>query len=587
MARYSPDSKERVREATDMLDLVSAHTELRRAGPTRYQGLCPFHEERTPSFGVEPFKKVYHCFGCGASGDAFTFVMSTQGVDFPGALELLADRYGVQLEREEEDPQAAARRERRERLLALLERTAGYYARYLWESPEATHARRHLSERGLEEDVVRAFRVGYAPSAWDHMLTRWRRAGFRDDELRDAGVAQRSARSGALYDRFRARLIFPLCDARGRVRGFGARRLRGDHPAKYVNSPESDLYQKRRLLFGADRARVEAARAGETIVVEGYTDVLAMHQAGMANTVGLMGTALAEDQLPELARLAPRVSLALDADASGQEAMVRAARVAAERSLELRVIALPAASDPAELVASEGAEAMRSRVGASVPFARFRAERILEQGDLSRSDGRDRAVAELRDLLGSLPPSSLREELVRLAAGRLGLSEQLVASLAAAPPSGGGDGAAGGRRRRGPLDRREETERTFLALCIALPREGRQALSDVDVERHFTGQLVRRAAAHLRDHLADPLAGVAPEDGDLSALLAELSLRATRQPSDPGTLRVQAVQLEAARLDREIAAARADGSLDVSDLAAERLAVKARLDDAMDSAMER
>ena len=587
MARYSEDSKERVRDAVDMLDLVSARTELRRAGPARFQGLCPFHEERTPSFGVDPVKKVYHCFGCGAGGDAFSFVMETEGLDFPGALEWLADRYGVELEREQEDPREAARRERRERLLWLLERTADYYARFLWESPEAAHARRHLAERGLGEDVVRAFRVGYAPSAWDHMLVRWRRAGFRDDELREAGVAQRSARSGALYDRFRARLIFPLCDLRGRVLGFGARRLGGDHPAKYVNSPESDLYQKRRRLFGADRARAEAAKVGETVVVEGYTDVLALHQAGLTNTVGLMGTALAEEQLSELARLAPRVSLALDADASGQEAMVRAARVAADRSLELRVVPLPAGSDPAELVASEGAEAMRARVAGSVPFARFRAQRLLDQADLGTADGRDRAPAGLREVLGPLPPSSLREELVRLAAGRLGLSEQLVASLAAASPAAtSADGGSASRRRRGPLDRREETERTFLALCIALPRDGRQALGEVDVERHFTSQLVRRAAAHLRDHLTDPLAGVGPDDGDLSALLAELALRATRHPADPGTLRVQAVQLEAARLDREIAAARAAGRLDVSTLAAQRLAVMAQLDDAMEDALE-
>jgi DNA primase len=259
--------------------------------------------------------------------------------------------------------------------------------------------------------------------------------------------------------------------------------------------------------------------------------------------------------------------------------------VAADRSLELRVVELPPGSDPADLAMAEGAEAMRARVAASVPFARFRAERVLAGADLSSTDGRDRALGELRGVLGALPASTLREELVRLAAGRLGLSEQLVASLAAAP-SGASAGEARPRRSRGPLDRREETERTFLALCIALPRVGRQALADVDVERHFTSATVRRAATHLREHLTDPLAGLDPQEGELSALLAELTLRASRQPSDPGALRVQAVQLEVARLDREIARARAEGGLDVSDLAAERLKVRARLDDAMDEAME-
>jgi len=583
MARYSADSREQVRDAIDMLDLVSARTELRRVGANSHQGLCPFHEERTPSFNVDPLKKVYHCFGCGAGGDAFRFVMETEGVDFPGALELLADRYGVTLEREQEDPAAAARRQRRERLLEVLARTAQYYARCLWEADEARHARTHLSERGLGEEVVRAFGVGYAPSAWDHMLVRWRRAGYSDQDLRDAGVAQRSARDGSLYDRFRGRLMFPLSDARGRVLGFGARRLSDSHPAKYINSPESELYQKRRRLFGADRARVEAARAGEVIVVEGYTDVLALHQAGLTATVGLMGTALAEEQMSELARLAPRVALALDADASGQEAMVRAARVAAARSLELRVVELPAGSDPADLVAAEGADAMRTRVQESVPFARFRAQRVLAGAELSSADGRDRALSELREVLAELAPSALREELVRMVAGRLGLSETLVASLGATPSSAGGVTTA---RSREPLDRREETERAFLALCIAVPEEGRRALASVDLERHFTGAMVRRAAAHLRTNLVDPLAGLGPEDGELSALLAELSLRATRLPADAGTLKVQALQLEAARLDREIAAARAGARLDVSQLATERVEVRAALDNAMEEAME-
>jgi DNA primase len=589
MARYSADSREQVRDAIDMLDLVSARTELRRAGASSHTGLCPFHDERTPSFSVDPLKKVYHCFGCGAGGDAFRFVMETEGVDFPAALELLADRYGVALEREQEDPAAAARRQRRERLLELLARTAQYYARCLWEADEARHARAHLSERGLGEEVVREFGVGYAPSAWDHMLVRWRRAGYSDQELRDAGVAQRSSRDGSLYDRFRGRLMFPLSDVRGRVLGFGARRLSDSHPAKYINSPESELYQKRRRLFGADRARAEAARAGEVVVVEGYTDVLALHQAGLTATVGLMGTALAEEQMSELARLAPRVALALDADASGQEAMVRAARVAAARSLELRVVELPAGSDPADLVAAEGADAMRARVQGSVPFARFRAERVLGGAELTSADGRDRALTQLREVLSELAPSALREELVRMAAGRLGLSETLVASLGSAPPRGPGVAAGGGTgagRSRAPLDRREETERAFLALCIAVPEEGRRALAAVDLERHFTGAPVRQAAAHLRANLVDPLAGLGPEDADLSALLAELSLRATRLPADAGTLKVQGLQLEAARLDREIAAARADSRLDVSQLATERVAVRERLDSAMEEAME-
>jgi DNA primase len=585
MARYGVDSRERVRDAVDMAEVVGGRTELRRAGASTLKGLCPFHEERTPSFQVDPVKKLYHCFGCGAGGDVFRFVMETEGVDFPGALEMLADRYGVALEREQEDPQAAARRERRERLHALLARAADHYARFLWDSSEAAGAREYLQERGLREEALRAFRVGYSPSAWDHMYLRSRRAGFGDDELLAVGLAQRSTKTGGLYDRFRGRLMFPLCDLRGRVLGFGARALRDNQQPKYLNSSEGELYHKGRQLFGADRARVAAARAGEVIVVEGYTDVLALHQGGMENAVGLMGTAMTDEQVAEVSRLAPRMLLALDADASGQQAMVRAAEVAAGRSLELRVVALPADQDPADLVESEGAEAMRARLEQSVPFARFRVERMLATAELSSADGRDRALSGLRDVLGRLPASALREELVRLVAGRLGLSEQLVASLAAAAPPDGGAGRDA-PRPRSSLDRREETERAFLALCVGLPEQGREALRRVDLQQHFTSEGVRRAARHLRENLADPLRGLDPEDTELTALVAELSLRAAEQPADPATLEVQALQLETARLEREIVAARAEGRLDVSDLAAERTRVKARLDSAIDRAME-
>jgi DNA primase len=583
MARISGDSRERVRDAVDMVDLVSAHTELRRAGASTLKGLCPFHEERTPSFQIDPVKKLYHCFGCGAGGDVFRFVMETEGVDFRGALELLADRSGVTLEREDEDPAAAARRERRERLYSLLGRSADHYARFLWESAEAVRARDYLASRGLEEATLREFRVGYAPSAWDHMYVRSRRAGFTEDELLTAGLAQRSQRRPSLYDRFRARLMFPLCDLRGRVLGFGARALRDSQLPKYLNSSEGELYHKGRHLFGADRARAAAARAGEVVVVEGYTDVLALHQAGLTNAVGIMGTSMTEDQLAEAARLAPRVILALDADAAGQEAMVRAARVAARRSLDLRVVELPPGDDPADLVISEGADAVRARLGESAPFPRFEVERLLAAADLSTADGRDRALERLRGVLGALSAPLLREELVRLVAGRLGLSGHLVASLAEPPRA-----TAGGepRRPRAPLDRRQETERTFLALCIALPEPGREALRRVDLDQHFTTDVVRRAAAHLRDHVTDPLADLEPGDGDLAPLLAELSLRAAQQPAEPATLEVQALQLETARLEREIAAARAEGRLDISALARERNRVKARLDSAIDRVMD-
>jgi DNA primase len=584
MARYTADSKERVRDAVDMIDLVSTHTELRRAGANSYQGLCPFHEERTPSFGIDPVKKVYHCFGCGAGGDVFTFVQETQGLDFGGALELLAERYGVELELESEDPRAAERRRRRERLYALLERVAGYYARYLWEAHEAEGAREYLAGRGLQPEVLRRFRVGYAPSAWDHVYMRCRQAGFEDEELLAAGLAQRSRQRGTLYDRFRGRLTFPLCDMRGRVLGFGARALRDTQRPKYLNTAEGELYHKGRQLFGADLARAEASRARSAVVVEGYTDVLALHQAGIDTAVGLMGTAMTEQQVGELGRLVGPdgvVHLALDADASGQEAMLRASALAVARGLRVDVVPLPGEGDPADLVAREGADAVRARIERAVPLASFRIERVLADADLDSTEGRNRAFEALRAVLGAMPRTPEREDLVRLAAGRLRLSEQLAGLLTVAPPAEGGAGTGD----VAALAVEAEPERTFLAMCIALPEPGREALRKLDFEAHFTSTLLRRGAAYLRDHLASPTKGIPGDDPELAGLVAELVLRADRVPTSAVALRVQTLQLEKARLERAIAAARHEAPAQVSDLAVRLSGVKDELDVAMDDAM--
>jgi len=580
--RFSDDSRERVRDAVDMVALVSSRVELRRSGVNSYFGRCPFHDERTPSFHVRPQEKHYHCFGCGESGDPFSFVMATEGLDFPAAMESLAQRFGVELEVVDEDPQAAARRRRRERLHELLDRAASYYQRVLADSGEAAGARAYLEQRGLEKATLEAFRVGYAPSAWDRMLLASRRAGFTEEELRAAGLAQLSQRErGRLYDRFRARIMFPLADARGRVVGFGARATREGQQPKYLNTSDGEIYHKGSQLFGLDVARAPAAREGSVVLVEGYTDVLAMHQAGIENAVGLMGTALTEEQAGELRRLAPVVALALDADSAGREAMARAGRVCAGRGLELRVVPLPGGSDPADLIAAEGPEAMRERVGDSVPFVSFLVDRALDAANTTSAEGKDAALTELRPLLGGMAPSMLREDLVRRVAGRLDLSGQMVdALLRGAPPRANGRAAPGGAPPAVALDRREQTEQAFLALCIALADHGgREALEAVDAERHFTSPLTRRAAALLAGHLDDPLAAVPEDDPDLGALVAALIFRFDGdEPAAPRTLELEGLQLEKLRLDRALAGARESEPGLVPGLAAEREELLRRID---------
>jgi DNA primase len=597
MALYTQESRERVREAVDFVELVSARTELRRAGPASYEGLCPFHDERTPSFGIEPVQKVYYCFGCEAKGDVFTFVQETEGVDFKEALELLADRCGIELEREAEDPREAEKRQRRERLLELLGRTAAYYERQLWESTEARHAREYLEQRGLGEEVLRSFRVGYAPSAWDRVLLASRRGGFSEQELYATGLAQRSQQQRGLYDRFRGRIMFPLADVRGRVLGFGARAMREEQGPKYLNTSDNEVYHKGLHLYGADLARAHATRAGEVVLCEGYTDVIALHQAGMRGAVGLMGTALTGEQVGELARMASRVLLALDADSAGQEAMLRASRLAVKRKLELRVVALPEGADPAEVVQREGGvQAMQAAIEASVPFVRFRVERVLAQGDYGSPEGRDRMVEELRPVFATLPPSAMRMELTRLVSGRLDLPESVAERvLSANPPEQGPTmGRPQVRPVPGALSRREETERAFLVLCLASPEEGARALAEVDLAGHFTSAVLRHVAEHLRaGGLDEPMKDLPSqsaqgqaEDADLAGVLAELVVEAGREGAQPAMLDVQRLQLELARVDRQIQAARVQGAGDVSDLAQRRGQIKREFDGAYERALE-
>ncbi len=600
MSRYTADSRDRVRDAVDMVALVSAKLDLRRAGANSYFGCCPFHDERTASFHVSPDEKLYHCFGCSESGDPFDFVIQTEGLDFKGALEFLADRFGVALQTEEEDPAAAVARARRERLYSLLTRAATYYSRYLWEAREAAPAREYLAGRGFSQEALREFRVGYAPSAWDRMLVVSRRAGYSDEELLSAGLAQRSrSRPGSIYDFFRAKIMFPTADSRGRVRGFGGRTMEGGRMPKYINTPDGELYHKREVLYGIDQARGTAAKAGRMILVEGYTDVLALHQAGIRNAVGIMGTSLTKEQVGELARLVGVVELCLDADSAGQEAAVRAARMAGASGLELRVVPLPVGNDPGDVISREGAEGLRARVEESVPFVVFEVERVLGQADLSSAEGKDRAIAALRPVLAPLQPSVLRDELIQRVAGALELSEARLVPLL----TGGDERRAGGRESRGagfgngaaataagsetagdgrpangsrrPVDRAVRGERAFLALCLAAPEAGERALSGLEPDEMFTSQLFRRVARHLRGRTESPLADLPANDDELARAVADLVNRVGRGGAvTADQLEHSRLLLELARLGRAIIRARAEHKPGIRELARQRQEVR-------------
>lgn len=571
-----------------MVEIVSARTDLRRQG-ARYTGLCPFHEERSPSFSVHAEEKLYHCFGCGVGGDLFDFVSETEGIDFPAAVELLAERYGVEVTREQEDPRAEARRKARNRMSELLERAAGFYSTFLKDAPEAGKARKYLASRGLGDEILSSFGIGYAPSAWDTLILRGQRAGFKVGELAATGLVQKG-RSGGMYDRFRERITFPIRDARGRTVGFGARAMRPEQKPKYLNSAENELFHKSEILYGIDQARPSMAKAGRALVVEGYTDVLALHQAGLTETVGIMGTAITEQQIAQLSATVDTVILALDADAAGRKAMLRAQEVAAGRKLAIRVVAMPAGEDPAEIATAEnGGERFRELVAGAVDLPDFQIGLILDSVDSTSPQDRDRGLGEAAPVLAAIAPGATREDLTRKVAERLGIDPTVViARVGQAPapesaprPTGvpasvAGDGLSGGSAGtragvsagvsaagdapppRALLTRRERLERSMLVMCIARPAEGRIYLSQLG-EEHLSSPLIARTVAWLSEHLEDPMNGLDPEDRELHRLVGAMVVRADPDQIGEGSIRRNFKELELAALEDRITTAAAEG----------------------------
>ena len=584
MGLFTRDSIDRLRDAIDMVDLVSAKTDLRRVG-SRFTGLCPFHDERTPSFSVNAEEKLFYCFGCQAKGDAIGFVEQAEGLDFPEAVEMLADRYGVKLERENDDPQAEERRRRRARLHSLLSRAALYYATYLWDSREAGPAREYLAGRGLGEQVLKEFQVGFSPKAWDRMLMGAAQGGFRPEELVAAGLAQRG-REGSLYDRFRGRIMFPLSDFRGQVLGFGARAMSEGQQPKYLNTSENDVYHKGRQLFGIHLARAQAAKTGRIVVVEGYTDVLALHQAGVREAVAIMGTALTQEQLSLLGRAAPLVVLALDADRSGQDAMLRVAR--ATKDTQIHVVEMSEGQDPAELIARGGAEAFSRRLDGAVQMIQFQIRRVLADADLDTPAGRDQALEKAARLIAehTTEGSAMRDELIREGADRLDVPQEYVRTALTGPrpaseaPAPSRATSAPARASAGEIALRAERE--FLSRCMASGELGRGYIS-LPQDEQFSSDATRRARQHLAAHFEDPLAGLPEDEPTLAALVTDVALAAQEgSPSPEAVLQMSILQLEKRRLEREIRRAAQEGDhARQSELAKAEQQVRGDLDSVM------
>jgi len=421
----------RVRESTDIVALIGEHLALKKVG-TRYRGLCPFHQEKSPSFYVNADMGLYHCFGCQASGDAITFVRELEHLDFVDAVERLASKSGIALRYD--DKRASENKGRNAKLAEAVGAAIDEYHRLLLESPEAGAARKYLRSRGFDGDAARRFKIGWAPDEWDQVSRVLQQKGFKRDDLVAAGLAFVN-RANRLQDQFRARLMFPIYDSRGEPAGFGGRAL-GDQMPKYKNSPDNPLYHKSRILYGLNWAKAEIVARGEVIVCEGYTDVMAFALAGAPNAVATCGTALTDDHVRSLKNLARRVVLAYDADAAGQGAAEKWYSWEAEYEIELRVAALPSGRDPAE-VWQDSPEALTRAAEQATPFLQFRLDRLFASSDLTTAEGRGRAGQAAAAIVSQHPNELVRDQYVMQLAARLSIEadalRQAVAHAVARP----------------------------------------------------------------------------------------------------------------------------------------------------------
>lgn len=416
----------------DVVEIVGARVQLKKAG-RNHSGLCPFHQEKTPSFTVSADKQFYHCFGCGANGNALRFLMEYERLAFPEAVEQLASNLGLEVVREgADDPHARQREKKRKQGVNLLELAASFY-RERRVMPEGQGAQRYLTERGLSPEVIDTYGIGYAPDSWEALKRHLGERGISDAVQVEYGLLIHREDSGRTYDRFRDRVMFPIRDLRGRTIAFGGRVL-GDAKPKYLNSPETPVFHKGRELYGLYEARRAPEKPEQLIIVEGYMDVVALAQFGVRNAVATLGTATTEEHLQRLFRLVSRVVFCFDGDRAGRQAASRALETALPQMLdgrEARFLFLPEGDDPDDLVRREGAQAFKDRVTCAMPLSEFLFEQAASGRDLQAVEGRERFASDVLTALNKMPDGMLKSLLLEELSERSGLRQaQLEALLA-------------------------------------------------------------------------------------------------------------------------------------------------------------
>ena len=552
MAMIPPSVIEDIRARCDIVDVVGSFVQLKRSGSSSFKGLCPFHNEKTPSFHVDTARQSYHCFGCGKGGDVFRFLMEKEGMTFYDAVHSLASRAGVIIPESTSDGDEAGARQRageKERLYRLNEAVSDFFCRNLREHPDS-EAAQYLRRRGIPDDVAQRFRIGAAPDSWDAAQRFCRSKGFTDEEGVTAGVLHRSE-NGRVFDQFRNRLVFSIFNEAGRGVGFSARSLepKPQDGRKYVNTPETPVFRKGALLYALPLAREAMAKRRLAILCEGQLDVIAFHRAGFECAVAPLGTAFTPDQARVLKRYTNHIALAFDSDSAGQKAVLRAAEILLPLSIELKVIRIPGGKDPDELFASGGAEAVASAVDNAVSWLNVVTGSLAEKFDLSTPVGKGEAAAFICGFLKLVDNRVELESYVREAADHLRVSEDAVyAELA--------------RLRR--FDRRREDFRSGPAAPVeqtpvksyspAILTLLELAINSADAARRI-GELLEPDDLELGDPVAEAIsrctfaASVAP--GEHAATVRNLGELLEKQPS-PELSRALVSHTEYADVERAV-----------------------------------
>jgi len=493
MSRINDETVRTIRERSDIVEVISSYLPLRRSG-ANYLGLCPFHQEKSPSFNVNAPRQIFHCFGCGVGGNVFTFLMRMEGLSFPEAVKRLGEKAGIAVEETPVTPADRQRRDQRERLQRINEAACTFYHRLLLEDAAGAHGRRYLRQRGYEADIVRAFQLGFAPDQWQALSDHLTALGFTAADQRAAGLVREGREGRGDRDLFHRRLLFPIFDPEGRVVAFGGRVL-DDGTPKYLNSPETAVYQKSRILYGLYQGRDAIRHSRTVLVVEGYFDLLALHRAGITNAVAACGTALTGDHARLLKRYAEQVVLVFDADPAGRQATFRAMDALLPEGLTVKAVSLAAGEDPDSLLSRQGVEAFRDFLAAARPALElFLDEQLEVHGD--SIEGRARAAEELLARIRRLPSDLERNLYLKQLADRTGLDQALLQARgrgAPVPRVVARPAAQAQRQEPGAIERTQ----TFLLRLMLVNDRARQRVKSEGTEELFSSPAHREVADHL------------------------------------------------------------------------------------------